>query len=289
MNHRATQTLSYLLVLLGLVTAQAQDPALPQPPTTSDPFLLDDFSLQDNEEPEETEQQEPSEVDRLLEELSQPILPPPGTSSGPLNLQTQPRVQGQPAPSMQGPPPLPPELQNPAEGMVDIRDVRDLPNPWLPWLIGGGAVLLAAIAGLVAWRVRRPKSEPVIVPPTPYEIARERLARARDLLRPETAKLFASEVSEILRAYLEDACELRARAETTEEFLIDAQQSDLFSAENRDHLRAFCEQVDLVKFAGQQLAREDMERLLAFAQETIDGIEAKLHPNPEPATVSANA
>jgi hypothetical protein len=142
------------------------------------------------------------------------------------------------------------------------------PSRW-PWVIGG-LVLLAAASPLafkafLAWRRRARRR-------SAYEIAHVRLQRLLARPRPmgEQVGAFYVELSGIVRRYLEDRFELRAPELTTEEFLASVGQSRALSRNHQGLLRGFLRQADLVKFAGVQPTRDDIERSIATAQQFLE-------------------
>jgi hypothetical protein len=148
----------------------------------------------------------------------------------------------------------------------DIRDIRGplavpTPGAWLLWLAGGA--VLAVLAYLV-WRwIRRLRSAPRLA----YQVALDRLEKARALMRPETAREFSIEVSEIVRHYIEARFRVHAAHQTTEEFLHDLlEPSDALLAGHRDLLADFLEHCDLAKFARWILSVEEMEGMHASAR-----------------------
>jgi hypothetical protein len=104
------------------------------------------------------------------------------------------------------------------------------------------------------------KSQPIILQVTsvlaaagqPHVKAMRELARLRSAPRRTTAEIdaFYVAVSAVLRGYLEERFGLRAPERTTEEFLQELEQSPALAGQ-RQELRAFLSQCDLVKFAAQ--------------------------------------
>jgi hypothetical protein len=143
-----------------------------------------------------------------------------------------------------------------------------LPSRW-PWFLGSLALLAAAsplaIKAFLAWRLRARRR-------SAYEIAHVRLQRLLAKPRPvsEQVGAFYVELSGIVRRYLEDRFELRAPELTTEEFLAAVGQSPDLSRDHQTLLRGFLRQADLVKFAGVQPTRDDIERSIASAQQFLE-------------------
>ena len=128
---------------------------------------------------------------------------------------------------------------------------------WL-WVALG---ILAAIALLVfLWLKFRPKH--LLSPKSAYELALEKLEKARDLLREDNPIPYAVFVSETIRSYLGQRFQSPSTRRTTEEFLrlMDADRTTPL-AEHRELLRDFLQSCDLVKFARYQPRLSELEQV----------------------------
>ena len=150
---------------------------------------------------------------------------------------------------------------------TDIRDIQPLvkiPDNWIWfWLL---LALLAFLAlALWLWKVyQRRKAEIPTEPPVPaHVVARQRLEEALSLLHEP--KPFIIAVSNALRSYLEDALQLRAPEQTTEEFLVELQHSALLADTQKDSLKDFLQSCDLVKFAKHEPREAELRELHAYA------------------------
>ncbi|MFH1754015.1 MAG: hypothetical protein ABH875_07540 [Candidatus Omnitrophota bacterium] len=144
------------------------------------------------------------------------------------------------------------------EGEKGILDVRDIKGPveikgvlyFLP-IIGVILIILAAVAG--AYLFARKKMRQLAAPPPrpAHIIAYESLDRlnARGLLKEGRIKEYYTELSDIVRRYLENRFNLRAPEMTTEEFLIKARDTQELSKDDKGLLKEFMFGCDLVKFA----------------------------------------
>jgi hypothetical protein len=94
-------------------------------------------------------------------------------------------------------------------------------------------------------------------------LARQRLQAA--LGQIHQPKPFTIAVSDALRLYLEDAFELRAPEQTTEEFLVAVQDSALLSPAQKDSLKDFLESCDMVKFARYEPRESELRKLHEYA------------------------
>ena len=144
-------------------------------------------------------------------------------------------------------------------GPVGIKDIKEEPLEWSdiwPYIVGflGIFLLLTGLWQFIKWRKNRKKEIiiPEIVRP-PHEIALEKWAA----LSPEicideaTTKYFYSELSYILREYIEKRFNIQALENTTEALLtlVDQYNQMDFSEEILAAMRRVLQTADLVKFA----------------------------------------
>lgn len=154
---------------------------------------------------------------------------------------------------------------------TDIRDIRPpvgIPNYWIwLWICLGGLVLAAAAFWL--WRRSRTRRAEIPAnPPLPaHVLARQRLQEALALL--QQPKPFIIAVSDTLRSYLEDAFQMRAPEQTTEEFLVELQHSHLLSQGQKHSLGDFLQSCDLVKFAKYEPRESELRELHGYALELV--------------------
>ncbi len=165
----------------------------------------------------------------------------------------------------------------------DIRDiVPPVPIPsvwdWMKWVI---LVFVAVALGYVLWKIwRRRRARIVEVPAVPPHVkARQRLETALALL--DQPREFCIAVSDVVRWYLEERFELHAPERTTEEFLVELQQSDRLLPDQKQTLGEFLQKIDLVKFARYEPSRPE---LLA-----LHGAAWRLVVETEPAPVSGES
>ncbi len=186
----------------------------------------------------------------------------------------------------------------------DIRDIKapvEIPSGWFWfWCVAGA--LAAAAFSCFAWRFwqnlrARPQALEVIIPP--HERARRKLQQALKLIYEP--RLFCIEVSDTLRAYLEEAFSMRAPERTTEEFLSELQSSALLSLTQKRSLADFLMRCDLVKFARDEPTVEQLKELLvdetSYFQPRSETVPAPAEPSsgskppqpPLPLETEANA
>ena len=153
-----------------------------------------------------------------------------------------------------------------------LKDVVDIPtgNEWVWWLLAVAAALV--VGGVVAWYVRRRlarRSDELAPPPPPppHVVAWERLQRALGLIHE--AEQFCTEVSHIIRVYLEERFDLHAPDRTTEEFLIELQSSKRLAVEHKQLLADFLGECDMVKFAKAEPPEQELRNLHEAASRLV--------------------
>jgi len=157
-------------------------------------------------------------------------------------------------------------------GTNDIRAIKpplEIPNNWAwVWWVLGALVLVAAAIALWPWMQRKlftPAPVPVI---PPHVRAKNKLREALSLI--SDPRLFCIAVSDALRVYLEERFDFRAPERTTEEFLLDLQQTPLLSSAQKESLATFLQECDLVKFARFEPHEDELRRLHDAALRLID-------------------
>lgn len=155
---------------------------------------------------------------------------------------------------------------------TDIRGIKppvDIPDPWLwLWVLLSGlaaTILVLVVVGLF----RRKKAEmiqEVVIPP--HVRAKQRLAEALRLISDPNR--FCTEVSQTLRLYLEERFTLRAPERTTEEFLVELQNSKHLTLDQKLSLGDFLQSCDLVKFARHEPTETTLRQLHDSALRLVD-------------------
>ena len=179
----------------------------------------------------------------------------------------------------------------------DIRDLKpplSIPISLLEILIYLGiaaAAIGAVYIGYRLWKRRGTKAAggEVSAPPRPaHVIALEELAilKEKKLWQQGLIKQYYSEVTEILRRYIENRYQLKALEETTDEILKGLAGTGM----SGDVLRALeksLRKADLVKFAKAQPGIPEHEEIMAIAYDAVE--RTKVVPKPQTAEVTAGA
>jgi len=148
--------------------------------------------------------------------------------------------------------------------IADIKPIHKLPGRVPPWLwISLLVALVAFLVGLVTsklWK-NRGKIIPSAPPIPPHVLAFHALAalKGKGLLEKDKCKPFYTELSMILRTYLEGRFNLNAPDETTEEIVEQLSTSPDLDGNQRNILQDFMRQADMVKFAKGHPDRTTME------------------------------
>ena len=105
-----------------------------------------------------------------------------------------------------------------------------------------------------------------------HEVAYKQLQalRQKDLIRQGRIKEYYSEISDIIRHYLENRFLLKAPEMTTEEFLFYVRDKAELVREHKSLLKDFLVACDLVKFAKHTPSAVDMEAIFASAKKLVD-------------------
>jgi hypothetical protein len=147
----------------------------------------------------------------------------------------------------------------PQEELEDIRPPFFFINSW-SWLWIALAIIAAIGAIIFLWFWLRPQKQ--LTPKTAYELAMEKLEKARALLKVENPMPYAIFVSETIRSYLGQRFQAPSTRRTTEEFLrqMEADRTTPL-AEHRELLREFLQSCDMVKFARYQPTLPELEHV----------------------------
>ena len=155
-----------------------------------------------------------------------------------------------------------------------LSDIKDIVKPPLQlshklWIFAIVA-LIALIAGLITLLLlRKKKTDVASAPPLPPHI----LARqALDTLKTKVwnPEPFFTELSFILRTYLENRFDLNAPESTTEELTRSMSKDIRLDLKEQQTLRNFMTQADLVKFARADAEKEVMQNAFSTVEEFVE-------------------
>jgi len=152
---------------------------------------------------------------------------------------------------------------------------------WWPWL----ALVAAIIASVLLWWAwRRYKNRPK-APVDPYVRAQREFDRIErvGLLDAGRGPEYLALVVDVAREYLAARVPGVRRSDTTTELLRTMQPHDGIEAE----LPQLLERADLVKFAAEDVSREEAREAGVAIRAVVDHVEARLNPDSEPAKKAA--
>ncbi|MCX5681537.1 MAG: hypothetical protein NT079_04585 [Candidatus Omnitrophica bacterium] len=158
------------------------------------------------------------------------------------------------------------------ETLHDIKGPLSLSHRLEILMLLGALFLLALAAFLFIFLARRKKAAAIVLKRPAHEIAYEQLAalKSKDLLRQGQLKDYYSEISNIIRHYLENRFWLRAPEMTTEEFLFYVRDNSQLVNAHKSLLREFLLACDLVKFAKYAPPFEEADAIFVSAQKLVD-------------------
>ena len=182
-------------------------------------------------------------------------------------------------------------LKGDSEEIADIKPLQRLPGRVPPWLwIVVGAALLAFLIGLLTSKFRKKVQEEKPAPPPipPHIRALQALDElvAKGLLEKNECDPFYTELSAILREYLEGRFHLNAPEQTTEEIVEELSRSPILSGRHRNILLEFLRQADMVKFAKGHPDRSTMERAFDTAKHFVEETKETETSTPENTQIS---
>jgi hypothetical protein len=161
------------------------------------------------------------------------------------------------------------------QAIKDIKEIYELPfslADWLrehwQWFAGGAAILVILIALIMYFKRRQRK--PVLVPEAPPKSLQERMLEAlaeidrRKLWQQGQVKQYHSEVTDLLRACVEERYGVPALERTTDELLAELGVSAM-GRDARELLGNMLRLADLVKFAKHTALPSENEQLMASA------------------------
>jgi hypothetical protein len=179
------------------------------------------------------------------------------------------------------------------KAIYDIKQPLSVSYTFLDWLrdewlrIVLAFVGLAALAGAWYYYKKVIKQKPVVKKAEPlvpaHKIALDQLNALRDkkLWQQGKVKGYYSEMTDIVRIYLEKRYQIHAQEQTSDEILT-ALKGMKLSAESRASLKEILLLADLVKFAKAQPVAQENEQSLDLAIRFINGTQATERITAEP-------
>ena len=157
----------------------------------------------------------------------------------------------------------------------DIKPMQKLPGriPRWIWIVLGTALAAFGI-GMISsklWKNREtliPKPPPIPPHVRAFQALEELMQKG--LLEKDECNPFYTELSLILREYLEGRFRLNAPEETTEEIIEALSQSPELTGVQRNILQEFMRQADIVKFAKGHPDRNTMESAFSTTKEFVE-------------------
>ncbi len=163
------------------------------------------------------------------------------------------------------------------QGIVDVKRPMDKPFELAEiknYLIIGGLVLLVALVAVLYFVIRKeeePEMAPVIISKPAHVEAIERLEDLdkRQVWQKGNIKDYHSELSEIVRAYVERRWQILALETTTDELLSNFQKMEV-GQEARQQIEELLSLSDLVKFAKVSPQNEEHSQAMILARGFVE-------------------
>ena len=154
----------------------------------------------------------------------------------------------------------------------DIKGIKKEPlklEDFIPLFIVLGIAIFLGLGAYFYWKHRK-KAEVVVAPPAvipPHEIALEKLHKLEEqkLWQQGEIKTFQSELTFIVREYLENRFDIQALESTTEEIVFDLKAKDI-NDQHKEQLTSMFRMADMVKFAKAKPPADVHSRLLEEAE-----------------------
>lgn len=175
------------------------------------------------------------------------------------------------------------------KAIYDIKQPLQVSYTFLDWLrdnglwVGLGFAVLLIITGIIYYLKKVRKQKPAVEVPKviipPHVIALNKLTELRNkkLWQQDMVKEYHSELTDVLREYLENRYNIKAHEQTTEEILNSLRYSGI-AEDNRNKLYQMLVLADLVKFAKERPAAADNEHSMDNAVQFITGTQILIRP-----------
>lgn len=142
------------------------------------------------------------------------------------------------------------------------RNVRKQEERQIPWF-----ALLALLCAVILLFIPRKKKEAPTPSAEPRQTALERLAEIQQ--QQSDADTLYTELTSTVRDYLENVYQVKARTQTTEEFLKAMAKHPLFDEETRKDLMDFMQMADEVKFGRYQPTESELEAAISATKKIL--------------------
>jgi len=163
------------------------------------------------------------------------------------------------------------------ELLRDILPPMPLPEEPNYMLIFGAVLLFCLLAAFLFWFLMKRKKKTVL--PGADEIALADLLQLHSLMVQKEASRYASKLSDILRAYIENRFHMPTGRQTTMEFFAELQAQPARTAiqldEHTESLKKCLDQCDLVKFARLIPDQHSMEQMETAVQLFVEATRNK--------------
>ncbi|MBF0463792.1 MAG: hypothetical protein HQK88_01335 [Nitrospirae bacterium] len=166
------------------------------------------------------------------------------------------------------------QLPDNATEIADIKGPEDFEwKPVYTW-IAAGVLIALALAALIYYLIKRRGLLRKKLPPPlrPHEIAYQALQKLheKNLIKEGLIKDYFTELSLIVRTYIENRFFLKAPEMTTIEFLAMVKDSTELTDAHKALLRDFLNRSDMVKFAKYGPTTDEIEMSFAAAKQFVD-------------------
>lgn len=158
----------------------------------------------------------------------------------------------------------------------DIKPIMTVPYPWrekLPYILGG--LLLLALLIFLAVKYSKRKKIELPIPQKPKIPAHVRAIDAlkniesQKLWQNGFAKKYHIEVSDVVRAYIEERFDIRAMEQTSDE-TIKLFGKNVIDGVQKEKLKYLLQLADMVKFAKVEPIAQENEQSIAYAYDFIN-------------------
>jgi len=163
------------------------------------------------------------------------------------------------------------------KGVYDIKEPLAVKYSWLDWIrdhafvIGVNVLITLAVIALILYFIKKRKVKPILqAPPKPrvpaHQLALEKLyaLNTQKLWQQDEMKRYYSELTDILREYLEKRYQIHAMEQTSEEIFKSLKHRDIAEPE-KNKLKQVLVLSDLVKFAKEKPLSTDNEQSMEYA------------------------